>query len=92
MPSQLVAIAQCESGLAQTYPDGSLVVNPQSGAMGIFQELPFHQKLASKMGLNLTQAKDNIEYGIWLYNNFGTQPWLASKNCWGIQTVAVNSP
>lgn len=92
MPSQLVAIAQCESGLQQYYPNGELVVNTQSGAMGIFQEMPFHQTLANKMGLDLTQAKDNIEYGVWLYNKFGTAPWLASEPCWGKTEVAVASP
>lgn len=92
IPSELVAIAQCESGLQQSYNDGSLVTNPESGAMGVFQELPFHQKLATKMGLNLTKAEDNISYGIWLYNKFGNAPWLASKPCWSKSNVAFNSP
>jgi hypothetical protein len=60
--------------------------------MGIFQELPFHQRLASKMGLDLTQTVDNMEYGIWLYNRFGTAPWLASKSCWNNPQVAINAP
>lgn len=90
IPSELVAIAQCESGLQQTYADGTLVTNPESGAMGVFQELPFHQKLATKMGLDLTKDVDNISYGIWLYGKYGNKPWEASKDCWS-KKVAYNS-
>jgi hypothetical protein len=92
IPQQLIAIAQCESGLQQYYDNGTLVTNPESGAMGVFQTLPFHQKLATKMGLDLTDTVGNMEYGIWLYNRFGSAPWLASKDCWSKKEVAINAP
>ncbi|MGH7240435.1 MAG: hypothetical protein ACREHG_10305 [Candidatus Saccharimonadales bacterium] len=84
MPSQLVSIAQCESHLQQFHTDGTLILNTQgSGAMGVFQELPFHKKVAANMGWDITTAEGNIAYGIWLYQKYGSAPWDASKGCWG---------
>lgn len=84
VPSVLINIAKCESGITQFNADGSPVKNAQSGAVGVFQLLPsYHEPIAKKMGLDIYKTQDNIEYAIWLYNQDGTAPWLASKLCWG---------
>jgi hypothetical protein len=85
IPSQFIAIAQCEGGLTSM-----TAVNPKSGAFGPFQDLNGHRKTAAKMGLDLNNVKDYFEYNIWLYNTEGTAPWLASKDCWS--SLAFNSP
>lgn len=92
MPQQLIAIAQCESGLQQYKNDGTLVTNPSSGAFGMFQDLPSHKRLATKMGLDLTDTVEHIQYNIWLYNKYGSAPWLASKPCWSKTEVAIREP
>lgn len=42
----------------------------------------YHLKVASKMGLDIKDEWDNLEYGFWLLSEQGTQPWKASKYCW----------
>lgn len=92
IPQVLISIAQCESGLQQFTSNGNLVTNPTSGAFGIFQDLPSHKKQAYVMGLDLTDPVEHIQYNIWLFNRYGTSPWLASKGCWGKSNLAVNAP
>jgi hypothetical protein len=51
--------------------------------MGIMQiHLPIWGKKASEMGLNLAVEADNKKFGEWLYENYGTEPWVHSKHCW----------
>lgn len=93
IPQQLISIAQCESGLQQYRIDGTLVTNPSSGAFGMFQDLPFHKKVAEKMGLDLTDTVQHIEYNIWLYNRYGSAPWQASSKCWSkLATKQADTP
>ena len=43
----------------------------------------YHAATAKKLGLNLEEPFDNIEYAMRLYKKEGAQPWSASKGCWG---------
>jgi len=43
----------------------------------------YHQVPAYNMGFSLNNDYDNIEYGFYLMSQEGTQPWQASKYCWG---------
>lgn len=42
----------------------------------------FHEKPALKMGYDIYNWEDNLEYGFILLSNEGTRPWNASKYCW----------
>lgn len=42
----------------------------------------YHAKTAKRMGLNLYNDWDNLEYGFWLLSKQGSQPWSASRHCW----------
>ena len=39
-------------------------------------------KVATKLGLNLTIEEDNIKMANWIYENYGVEPWKASRSCW----------
>jgi hypothetical protein len=77
LPSVLPKIIQCESG-------GNQAAISSTHDFGLFQINRAWIPLAKSMGLDVVNnAQDNIEFGIWLYGRDGTQPWLASKSCWG---------
>ena len=38
---------------------------------------------ATELGLDVTLEKDNEEMALYIYKNYGTTPWYASKSCWG---------
>lgn len=42
----------------------------------------FHEKPALKMGYDIYNWEDNLEYGFILLSNEGTRPWNASRYCW----------
>jgi len=42
----------------------------------------FHKDNALKMGLDIYDEWDNLEYGFILLKSEGTKPWYASKGCW----------
>ena len=43
----------------------------------------YHRETAEKMGLVIEKFEDNLAYARYLYEEKGTQPWSASKACWG---------
>lgn len=87
----MIQVARCESTFRHTLEDGSVLrgrVDPRdTGVMQINKG--YHEATAAKMGLNLDDIYDNMEYARYLYDTQGTQPWSASSPCWG-QTLAYN--
>ena len=39
-------------------------------------------KKAAEMGYNLAVEKDNEAFAKYLYQNYGTEPWVFTKHCW----------
>jgi hypothetical protein len=37
---------------------------------------------ATELGLDLTNEQDNYKMAVYIYTNFGTEPWVYSKKCW----------
>ncbi|MDO5633975.1 MAG: transglycosylase family protein [Micrococcus sp.] len=76
----LEAIKSCESGGSYT------AVNPTSGAAGAYQFMDATwQSLSSTSGYSsAAQAPESVQdaAAIELYNQAGTQPWVASQHCW----------
>ena len=81
----MVAVAKCESQFRQSDKDGKILKNPKSTAIGTFQIMAsIHQTpAAEKLGLDITTIEGNAAYARYLYEKKGTQPWNASKACWG---------
>ncbi len=44
----------------------------------------YHEATARKMGLDIKNGYDNLEYGFYLMSKQGTTPWGASRHCWSI--------
>jgi hypothetical protein len=42
----------------------------------------YHEADMKKLGLDIYNGYDSLEYGIILLANKGTKPWSASKFCW----------
>lgn len=82
LPPVMERIAKCESNNSHFDKNGQVLVN-RTQDVGVFQiNVPIHGKKASEMGLNLMNEKDNREFAVWLYKNFGSEPWIHSKKCW----------
>jgi len=79
----MIAIAGCESEFRQYDSDGSVLKNTQSSAIGLFQIMSsIHTKRAANLGIDIYTMQGNAAYAKYLYDNNGTDPWLASKWCW----------
>lgn len=85
----MVQVARCESTFRHDLSDGSVLrgkVDPaDTGVMQINKR--YHEATAIKLGLDLENIRDNMAYARYLYEKQGTQPWNASRPCWG-NTVA----
>ena len=86
----MIQIARCESTFRHTLADGTVLkgrVDPaDTGVMQINKR--YHQERAQKLGLNLDDLDDNMAFARDLYERQGTQPWKASKPCWG-ESIAM---
>jgi len=43
----------------------------------------YHKGRMASMGLDIYNVKDSLKYGFILFSEQGTDPWSASKYCWG---------
>lgn len=80
----MIKIASCESHFRQFDKDGTVLQNPNSTAVGVFQIMSsIHKDLADQnLGLDIYTLEGNVAYAKALYADKGTQPWNASKACW----------
>ena len=85
----MIDIARCESQFKQFDKRGSVVKNPNSSAIGIFQIMSsLHSDTAADMGFDIRSIDGNLAYARYLYDNEGTVPWNSSKGCWGKTLIA----
>lgn len=78
----LLRIAKCESSGSHYGLSGQVLIS-KTQDMGLYQiHIPIWGKKATEMGLNLAVEKDNEKFARWLYENYGTEPWIHSKKCW----------
>lgn len=81
----MVQVARCESTFRHTLADGTVlrgyVDNRDTGVMQI--NTYYHGDTAATMNLDLEDIYDNMAYARYLYETQGTQPWSASRPCWG---------
>jgi len=75
-------IIECES---QWHPHATGTMAYVGIDVGLWQiNTYFHSKTATKMGLDIYNPVDNLEYGVWLLSKYGTQPWSATRKCWEV--------
>lgn len=88
----LIEIARCESTFVHYNKNGELIrgiVNKADvGVMQINEK--YHLQTAEKLGLDIHTVEGNVEYAKYLYNEFGAEPWSASRPCWGKTISAGN--
>jgi hypothetical protein len=87
----LAEIARCESEFRQFDKNGQAlrgrVDNADVGVMQINER--YHLETAKKLSINIHTIEGNMAYARYLYEKSGSQPWSASKPCWGKTTVAM---
>jgi hypothetical protein len=73
----LYAIVECESGWR-------MVKNTQSSAFGFFQIIDGTETTTPQyaQGQRKYDPYVNIDMGVYLYQQRGTNPWLSSRACW----------
>lgn len=77
-PQVMDCIIQHESGGEQYSPNGSVLTSPTND-LGIFQINSTWLPLAKRMGLDITKEKDNVEFGVFLYQKYGPTIWATYK-------------
>jgi len=89
VPILLREIGRCESGNTLN------AKNPNSSARGEYQFIKsswkhYGKELWGDDWINKDIfSKDNEELAIYVYNKYGTDPWLESKSCWGKIELAL---
>lgn len=89
----LAEIARCESTYRHFVGDTVLRGKVNGADVGVMQiNEKYHLARSQKLGIDIHTLKGNLEYGALLYKEQGSQPWSASRPCWGASeaTLAVN--
>lgn len=81
LPEELLPVAWCESGLKHYKSNGDITKSPTKD-FGLLQINRAWIDNAQKMGLDIFEKKDNIKFGIYLYEQNGLSDWRHSKHCW----------
>lgn len=81
-----VNIARCESNLRQFDETGKVLHgNVVHADTGLFQiNTTYHKEEITETGLDINTVMGNIIFAKLLFDQQGTQPWSASKDCWNV--------
>lgn len=80
----MARIAKCESS-GMHKRNGQVVFNANTNGsvdIGYYQINSIWSKKATELGYDLTNEADNKAFAMWLYKNFGTEPWYSTEKCW----------
>ena len=82
----LERIAKCESKNSHFATNGQVLVAGNTNKSVDIGRYQINSQIwgahATEQGLNLFIEKDNEKMAIWIYKNYGTEPWVYSKKCW----------
>lgn len=80
----LAEIAKCESRFRHYNSNGNVLRgNRDRRDTGVMQiNLYYHSKTLDKLGLNVHDVDDNVQYARYLYEKHGVKPWMSSSKCW----------
>jgi SepF-like predicted cell division protein (DUF552 family) len=81
----LAEIARCESEYRQFSTTGNTLRGRVNSAdVGVMQiNEKYHLARSKQLGINIYTLEGNLKYGSLLYKEQGSQPWSASRPCWG---------
>jgi len=85
IPPILEKIAKAESGDSQVGTTGQTIIHVNTNGTydtGKYQINSIWNALATKLGYNLMIEKDNEAFALYLFNNYGSEPWSSSKARW----------
>jgi len=88
----LAEIARCESKFRHFGKNGDIIRGEiNSMDVGVMQiNEYYHKDTAHRLGLNIYSLDGNLAYAKYLFDREGTQPWMSSSKCWGLENhVAV---
>lgn len=80
----LKRICTCESGLTQYDENGEVlrgITNKQDIGICQINEY-YHEKKINNLGIDIYTRVGNIKFAKYLYDTYGTTPWVWSKSCW----------
>ena len=78
-------IAKCESSTGHYAPSGQVIFNANGNGsvdVGKYQINTVWFKKATELGYDLTNEEDNEAMALYIFDNFGSEPWKFSKSCW----------
>lgn len=82
LPPVLAKICKAESGCNHFDKNGQTLIN-KSRDVGAYQiNVHIWGKKATELGYDLYDEKDNEAFAIWLFENYGSEPWHLSKAKW----------
>lgn len=81
----MVEVARCESTFRHYRDNGSVLRGYVNGSdVGVMQiNEYYHGDRAAELGIDIFSIEGNMEYARYLYEEQGTDPWNASRPCWG---------
>ena len=86
----MIKIAKCESNFRQFDSSGNPLYGGTGGMVGVFQvAAAVHNKASRGLNYDINSLDGNLAYALYLYENEGTVPWLASAHCWNPQPIAT---
>ena len=88
----LAEIAKCESEFKHVGGNGEIIKGKVNrGDLGVMQiNRYYHEKDASKLGLDLKTLRGNMAFARNLYDKYGTSPWQSSSGCWEKYVLIAN--
>lgn len=81
----LKKVATCESKGQQFHKDGTLVFHINTNNtidIGEYEINSIWEAKSISLGYNIYTAEGNYNMALYLFTNYGTEPWASSKPCW----------
>lgn len=80
----LADIAKCESRYRHLDSNGEVLEGEKNNSdRGVMQiNMLYHAKTAGRLGLDIQNLDDNVQYARYLYEKEGAKPWMSSSACW----------
>jgi len=80
----LALIAKCESRFRHLNSSGTVLKGDRNSYdRGVMQiNILYHAKILEKLGLDVQNLDDNVQYARYLYEKEGAKPWMSSSACW----------
>jgi hypothetical protein len=86
IPPVMKRIAKCESNNSHIDPKTGMVYmlanTNKTVDVGKYMINTVWHKKANELGYDVTNEEDNEKMAMWIYENFGTSPWVFSSQCW----------